>query len=112
MIAKTVKGRTSPLTVVPPPEGLLPPATIVITEEDLIQIRMDLTHRTPGTNPPGVMEMEEAVEEEAAEEEAAEEAEEMEEGAEEVEITVIRSPRILMPLLGGEPQKNGRSTTN
>ena len=45
-------------------------------------------------------------------EEGAEEAEEMEEGAEEVEITVIRPPRILMPLLGGEPQKNGRSTTN
>ena len=43
---------------------------------------------------------------------AAEEAEEMEEGAEEVEITEIRSPRILMPLLGGGRQKNGRSTTN
>ena len=106
-IAKTVKGRTSPLMVVPPLEGLLPPATIVITEEDLIQILTDLTHRTPGMNPPGVTEMEEAVEEEVAEE-----AEEMEEGAEEVEITVIRSPSILMPLLGGKPQKNGRSTTN
>ena len=45
-------------------------------------------------------------------EEVVEEAEEMEEGAEEVEITETRSPRILMPLLGGEPQKSGRSTTN
>ena len=88
------------------PEGHLLPVTTVATEEDLIQIRTTLTHQIPGMNPPGVMETEEVAEE------GAEEAEEMEEGAEEVEITVIRSPRILMPLLGGEPQKNCRSTTN
>ena len=99
-IAKTVKGHTSPLIVVPPLEGLLLPATIVIMEEDLIQIRTDLTHQTPGMNPPGVTEMEEVVEQA------------VEEGVEEAEITEIKSPRILMPLLGGGPQKSGRSTTN
>ena len=116
-IARTVKGYTLPLIMVPPPEGHLLPATTVTTQEDLIQIRTTLTHQTPGMNPPGVMVTEEVAEEAA--EEVAEEAEEMEEGveemeegAEEVEIKEIRSPRILTPLLGGEPQKSGRSTTN
>ena len=101
-IARTVKGYTLPLIMVPPLEGHLLPATTVTTEEDLIQIRTTLTHQIPDMNPPGVMETEEVVEE----------AEEMKEGAEEVEIKETRSPRILTPLLGGEPQKSGRSTTN
>ena len=77
------------------PEDLLPPATTVITEEDRIQTRMDLTRQTPGMNPLGAMEMEEA-----------------EEGAAAEEITETKTPRTLILLRGGEPQRNGKSITS
>ena len=82
------------------PEDLPPPATTVITEEDRIQTRMDLTRQTPGMNLLGAMEMEEAVEEVA------------EEGAAAEEITETKTPRTLILLRGGEPQRNGKSITS
>ena len=85
------------------PEDLPPPATTVITEEDWIQTRMDLTRQTPGMNPLGAMEMEEAVEEVA---------EEAEEGAAVEEIMETKTPRTLILLRGGEPQRNGKSITS
>ena len=85
------------------PEDLPPPATTVITEEDRIQTRMDLTRQTPGTKPLGATEMEEAAEEVTGEEEEEEEEE---------EIVGIKLPKTLMLLRGGEPQRNGRSTTS
>ena len=103
MIAKTVKGH------IPPPmadlhlEDLPPLATTVITEEDRIQTRTDLTHQTPGTKPLGAMEMEEAVEEVA---------EEAEEGAAAEEIMETRTPKTLTLLRGGEPQRNGKLITS
>ena len=77
------------------PEDLPPPATMVITEEDRIQTRMDLTHQTPGMNPLGAMEMEEA-----------------EEGAAAEEIMETRTPKTLTLPRGGEPQRNGKLTTS
>ena len=76
-------------------EDLPPPATTVITEEDRIQTRMDLTRQTPGMNPLGAMEMEEAEEGVAAE-----------------EIMETKTPKTLILLRGGEPQRNGKSITS
>ena len=102
---KIVREHKSPLTVVPPLEDLLLPVTTVITEGDLIQSQTDLTRQTPGTKPLGATEMEEAVEEVTGE--AEEEEEEEEE-----EIVGIKLPKILTLLRGGEPQRNGKSTTS
>ena len=54
-------------------------------------------------NPLGATEMEEAVEEVA---------EEAEEGAAAEEITETKTPRTLILLRGGEPQRNGKSITS
>ena len=105
---KIVREHKSPLTVVPPLEDLLLPVTTVITEGDLIQSQTDLTRQTPGTIPLGATEMEEAVEEVTGEAGEAEEEEE----EEEEEIVGIKLPKILTLLRGGEPQRNGKSTTS
>ena len=85
------------------PEDLPPLATTVITEEDQIQTRMDLTRQTPGMKPLGAMEMEEVVEEVA---------EEAEEGVAVEEIMETRTPKTLTLLCGGEPQRNGKLITS
>ena len=56
---------------------------------------MDLTRQTPGMNPLGAMEMEE-----------------VEEGAVVEEIMETRTPRTLILLCGGEPQRNGKLITS
>ena len=99
-IVKTVKGHIPPPMAILHPEDLPPPATTVITEEDRIQTRMDLTRQTPGMNPLGAMEMEEAVEEVA------------EEGAAAEEIMETRTPKTLTLPHGGEPQRNGKLITS
>ena len=103
-IGKIVREHKSPLMVVPPLEDLLLPVTTVTMEEGLIQSQTDLTHQTPGTKPLEATEMEEAVEEVTGEEEEEEEEEE--------EIVGIKLPKTLTLLHGGEPQRNGRSTTS
>ena len=95
MIAKTVKGHIPPLMVVLHLEDLPPPATAVIMEEDQIHTQMDLTHQTPGMNPLGAMEMEK-----------------VEEGAAAEEIMETRTPKTLILLCGGEPQRNGKLITS
>ena len=103
MIGKTVKGHIPHPMAVLHLEDPPPLATTVIMEEDWIQTRMDLTRQTPGTKPLGAMEMEEAVEEVA---------EEAEEGAAAEEIMETKTPKTLILLCGGEPQRNGKSITS
>ena len=74
-------------------------------EGDLIRIRTDPTLHTPGTKPLGATETEEVVEEAAEAEEAV-----VEEAVEEEVTTETKPLKILTPLPGGEPPKNGKST--